>query len=346
MKILYAIQGTGNGHLSRARDIIPILQQKGEVDILISGIQGDLALEVPVKYKFKGLGFVFGKKGGVDLWQTYRKSDLRGFIKEMKSLPIQAYDLVINDFEPVSAWSAFFNNKPCVALSHQCAVVSAFAPVPQKRDFLGEWILNNYAPSTVQYGFHFAALDENTYTPIIRNEVRALDITDQGHYTVYLPAYGDNKLINVLHQIRGVQWQVFSKHSKKHVFYKNVTIKPIENKAFLRSMASCSGLLCGAGFETPAEALFLGKKLMVVPMKHQYEQSCNAAALEAFGIPVLPNLKPKQLPLLESWIKTGRAIQVDFPDLTEKIIDKIIDEQVNAVHHSRPIISLFGLSHP
>ena len=28
MKILYAIQGTGNGHISRARDIIPILKKK------------------------------------------------------------------------------------------------------------------------------------------------------------------------------------------------------------------------------------------------------------------------------------------------------------------------------
>ena len=28
MKILYAIQGTGNGHISRARDIIPVLQKK------------------------------------------------------------------------------------------------------------------------------------------------------------------------------------------------------------------------------------------------------------------------------------------------------------------------------
>src|SRR5690606_7518944 len=134
MKILYAVQGTGNGHLSRARDIIPILQQKGEVDILVSGIQGDLSLEVPVKYKFKGLGFVFGKKGGIDLWRTYRESNLRGFIKEVKSLPLEAYDLIINDFEPVSAWAAFFWKLPCIALSHQCAVVFPSAPVAPKKD--------------------------------------------------------------------------------------------------------------------------------------------------------------------------------------------------------------------
>lgn len=62
MKILYAIQGTGNGHMTRASAIIPILMNKGEVDILISGTQADLSLPFPVKYTYKGLSFIFGKK--------------------------------------------------------------------------------------------------------------------------------------------------------------------------------------------------------------------------------------------------------------------------------------------
>ena len=64
MKILYAIHRTGNGHISRARDIIPELQKKGVVDILISGPEADVELGYPVKYTLKGLSFVFGKKRG------------------------------------------------------------------------------------------------------------------------------------------------------------------------------------------------------------------------------------------------------------------------------------------
>ena len=45
MRILYAIQGTGNGHLTRAKEIIPILQQKGTLDILVSGNENNLDLE-------------------------------------------------------------------------------------------------------------------------------------------------------------------------------------------------------------------------------------------------------------------------------------------------------------
>ena len=37
MKILYAIQGTGNGHLSRAIDVIPDLKKIVKVDVFVSG---------------------------------------------------------------------------------------------------------------------------------------------------------------------------------------------------------------------------------------------------------------------------------------------------------------------
>ena len=66
MKILYAIQGTGNGHLARAEDVIPLLRQYGELDIFVSGAQADIKLSYPVKYKSKGLSFYFGRSGGIN----------------------------------------------------------------------------------------------------------------------------------------------------------------------------------------------------------------------------------------------------------------------------------------
>jgi predicted glycosyltransferase len=121
-----------------------------------------------------------------------------------------------------------------------------------------------------------------------------------------------------------MQWQVFSKHSKKLMGEKNVTIQPIDNDAFVASMASCEGVLCGAGFETPAEALFMKKKLMVIPMKGQYEQQCNAAALKKMGVPVLKSLKPENISKIDAWIKEGDVIEVDYPDFTEEIINRLI----------------------
>lgn len=326
MKILYAIQGTGNGHLSRARDIIPLLQQKGELDILVSGQHSEVSLPYPIKYSCKGLGFVFGKNGGVDLLETYKKGSLKKLYEEIKSVPVEDYDLVINDFEPVTAWACKMKQLPCIGLSHQAAVINKKSPKPKKADPLGKAILKNYAPVTEAYGFHFKAYDKNIFTPVIRSQVRNGTAEDHGHYTVYLPAYSDEKIIKILSQIKNIHWQVFSKHCKKEARENDIHIRPIDNELFLQSLLTSTAVLCGAGFETPAEALFLQKKLLVIPMKNQYEQQCNAAALKTMGIPVIKSLKRKYLPAIQAWVDAAQEIPVTYPDNTEAVIEMIVQK--------------------
>lgn len=327
MKILYAIQGTGNGHLSRARDIIPILQKKNiTLDLLVSGTQADIQLPYPVKYQLKGLSFIFGKKGGVNMWRTYVKANTLRLQKEIKSLPIHEYDLIINDFEPVSAWACKLQHKPCISLSHQAAVLSPSAPKPKERDLMGQFILKNYAPTTHQYGFHFKSYHDRIFTPVVRQDIRNSVCTAGEHYTVYLPSYSDEKLLNMLSKVKNVKWEVFSKHNQKEFIDKNISIQPIKNEAFVASMASSKGILCGAGFETPAEALYMKKKLLVIPMKGQYEQQCNTAALRDMGVPVIKSLKKKHLNDLKNWVDRDTVVSVDYPDITERIIDQLLEE--------------------
>jgi uncharacterized protein (TIGR00661 family) len=323
LKILYAIQGTGNGHLSRARDIIPAMQRKGDLDILVSGTEADVDLGFPVKFQFRGLSFVFGKKGGIDLYGTYKKAKLKRFFKEVKSLPVDEYDFVISDFEPVSAWACQLKQKNCIGLSHQAAVLNKRAPQPVDKDLVGKYILENYAPVSVKYGFHFRAYDEKIYLPVIRNEIREGLNYQLPHYTVYLPAYNDKRIIKTLKEIKEIKWNVYSKHTKQHKSIANIEIFPIENKGFINSLITGTGVLCGAGFETPAEALYLNKKLMVIPMKGQYEQQCNAAALKEMGVPVLKKLKKSSADIIRTWTRVDHRIKVEYPDSTREIIDEV-----------------------
>lgn len=328
MKILYAIQGTGNGHISRARDIIPILLEKGELDILVSGIQADVQLNYPVKYKMNGLSFVFGKTGGIDLWQTFKRSNLRQLYKDIQSFPIQQYDLVINDFEPISAWACKLNKKKCIGLSHQAAVSNIHSPKPEQSDFVGKYILQHYAPVHCAYSFHFQSYDKNIFTPIIRKHIRNLTAITGNHFTVYLPAYGDQLIINILSRIEGVYWEVFSKHSTTEIKIHNIHIRPINNDDFVNSMANSVGVLCGAGFETPAEALYLKKKLMVIPMLGQYEQQCNAAALQKMGVPVIDKLSIKNMEKIRNWTIDTDIIAVDYEDNARLVVELLIKEQL------------------
>jgi len=325
MKILYAIQGTGNGHISRAREIVPLLQQHGDVELLISGTQADVRLSQPVKYQLHGFSFIFGKKGGVDHFETWKTMNLPRFVKDMRSLPLKDYNLIINDFEPVTAWACRLRGIESVGLSHQASFQSPKVPKPKSIDW-AQLVMKYYAPATHYVGFHFDRYDDFIYTPVIRSEIRNLIVHDLGHYTVYLPAIDDKFLVPLLKQIPGVNWQVFSKHSKVKYTDGNVQVAPVNNEEFNASLAGSSGLFTGGGFEGPAEALFLGKKLLVVPMKFQYEQQCNAFALKQFGLPVIWGSNKDWLPVIRDWVEQPQKHKFYFPDETAAVIDKVVKE--------------------
>jgi len=325
MKVLYAIQGTGNGHLSRARDIIPSLKKYCELDILLSGHQSEVNLPYEINYQCRGLSFILGKNGGIDFLKTIKEAKLTTLWKEINEIPVEQYDLVINDFEPVSAWACYKKQVPCIALSHQAAVIHPSAPKPKTKNLIGSMVLKKYAPSKRQFGFHFDAYSDNIYTPVIRKEIREAIVEDKGHYTVYLPSYGDQYLISFLSQFNTVRWHVFSKQLMKEKEVGHIRLMPINNKRYIDSLRQCKGLLCNAGFEGPAEAIYLGKKLMVSPQQGQYEQHCNATAIERLGVPVIKKLNAKHLKPLQDWLASTEIISVQFPNNTDHIIQTVLN---------------------
>jgi uncharacterized protein (TIGR00661 family) len=324
MKILYAIQGTGNGHISRAKEIIPLLRKRCETDVLISGDQTELELPFKPTYKVHGLTFTTGKAGGVDFHKTYKKANTKRFLTEIKELPVEDYDFVINDFEPVSAWACYQKKIACIALSHQSSLLDKNTPKPSYKDAIGSFVLKNYAPASHYFGFHFSRYSKNIYTPVIRKEIRNADRYDDGHYVVYLPAYDHKLLVELLKKIPDTTWEIFSKYESNDS-YDNITVKKVSEKSFTQSLISCRGVLCGAGFETPSEALFLGKKLLVVPMKNQYEQQYNAVSLKSMGIPVLKTVNASKIEKIKEWVNSDYRVEITYPDQTERIINRIFE---------------------
>ena len=102
-KVLYAFQGTGNGHASRALVLLPVLMKVAEVKIAICGTENEIDFPFPIDYYFQAPVFVFGKNGGIDWVKSFQKSKVFGMNKQVKSFPYKDFDLIINDFEPISA---------------------------------------------------------------------------------------------------------------------------------------------------------------------------------------------------------------------------------------------------
>lgn len=325
MKILYAIQGTGNGHINRSKDILKHLIRKAEVDILISETQHEVSVGFKIKYKFGGLGFRFGKKGGIDYYNSIKKVKPYRLLTDIYELPVENYDIVISDFEPITSWACKRKRKDYISFSHQTAFMSDKIPRPKRKNHLAELIIKWYAPISIPIGLHYKKYDSFIETPVIREEIRHADVKNKGHYTVYLPSFDEKYLVKRLNNV-DVQWEFFSKTYKGAPYVdENVTIFPIDNEEFVKSFSTCEGILCNAGFETPSEAIFLGKKILAIPMKGQYEQECNSEALKQLGIKTLDSINSDFESQLETWLNSDFKYRVEYENNIPHIVDLILE---------------------
>lgn len=318
MKILYAFQGTGNGHMARAQEIVPILKKYGEVDTFISGHQSQLKATFDLDFQHKGISLLYNKSGGISYSKILLENNYFKAFKTIYQLDLSAYNLIVNDYEPLTGWACKVKGIKFLELSHQASMSFKETPKPTKKDFLGEQILKYYVPSEHKIGFHFESYHPDIKPPVIRQKIRELNASKKGFYLVYLPSFSDKNIIKVLSQIP-VAWKVFSKYSKLYYKNKNVEVFPIDQTEYLNAFENCDGILCNAGFEAPAEALFLEKKLFVIPIQNQYEQECNAVAVNLLGVPMSKTLKREEL---EKWVNAPQNIVVDYPNDIEKIILK------------------------
>jgi uncharacterized protein (TIGR00661 family) len=196
LRVLYAVQGTGNGHVARAQALLPLLvaQSQTTVDVLISGTFVDVALPIAPQFSYPGVSFHYGKNGGINWFKTATRNNWMALLRDILRAPVARYDLVINDFEPVSAYACKIRRVPIVDVSHQAGVRHPRAARPSWKDPVAEWVLAHFAPAPRCMGFHFQSFGTNYRTPVIRPAIRELNQTMDGSVLVYLPAFAPDVL--------------------------------------------------------------------------------------------------------------------------------------------------------
>lgn len=328
MKIFYAVQATGNGHISRAMELLPHLQQYGSVDIFLSGNNSHLVLDAPIKYRSKGLSLYYNCNGGLDFWQVLRGIHPLRLRKEINDLPVEKYDLVINDFDYITAAACAKKKIPSLNFGHQASFQSSLTPRPAERNATGEWILKNFAKATRNVGLHFRSYDNFIFTPVVKKEILEAEPVEKGYITVYLPSYCEPQLISIFQPFSDIHFEIFSSQTKEPKEYKNFRLLPVNKKIFNQSLINCSGIITGGGFETPAEALHLGKKILTIPIRSQYEQQCNAAALEQLGILRLKKIDDDFSSHLYNWMQSGKVVKMDYSQTIPQCLDYIFGNEI------------------
>jgi len=325
MKILYAVQATGNGHISRAIELLPFIQQYVEVDIFLSGSNCNLQAELPIKYRSKGLSLFYGNKGGLDYWKMLKDCSLRDVWKEAKSLPVEKYDIVLNDFDSITSMACWLKGKHSIGFGHQASFQSKHTPRAAKKDIVGEWVLQHYAKASAYIGLHFEQYDDFIFSPILKTNILQANPSNKKHITVYLSHYSDELVLPYLQQLSGIRFEIFSKKVQIQIRIKNCTLIPISNEAFTQSMINSEGVITGAGFETPAEALYLGKKLLCLPIRGQYEQLCNAAALAAFGVTIIDKIDNQFVGAVATWLSSLQPTPLTLHHTTYEIVQQVME---------------------
>ena len=308
-KILYALNGTGSGHITRARQLIPYLRKKYDVDILISGKNNIIDSNLNIKYNFKGFTFIINKNGRVSYLKSLFGNNLFRFIIDLFRLNINQYDLIISDFEPISAWASKIKGKPSLQLSHQSSLFSKKSPRPKNIDRLAEFFIKWYSPCDRYIGFHFKNYDSNIYGPLLRDKIINAIPKINDYYVVYLWNYSSEYIVSVLSQLQDYKFKVFDSQVNKKYTIENCEIIPTGDDVFFNAILNCKGVICGAGFELPAEVLYLKKKLYVIPIGNQYEQKCNAQALIEMGVDSNEILNKDYL---LSWLKKNHLVSCNL----------------------------------
>lgn len=273
--------------MSRATQLYPYLKKYGEVDFFVSGNNSNLDFNFPVKFRSKGCSLHYSKCGGLNYFSIAKNIRPLALYKDASSLPLEQYDIIINDFDFVTSLACKLKKLPSVQMGHQASFQSDNTPRPDKKSLVGETILKHYAHATRHIGFHFQNYDSFVLPPVIKQEFVQANPADLGHITVYLPSFQEHCLLQAFTQLKDLRFHWFLDSIKSVTVKGNITFHPVNQQMFNKSLVNCHGLITGGGFETPSEALYLGKRLMSIPIKNHYEQQCNSAALRKLGVMVL-----------------------------------------------------------
>jgi len=313
-RFIFTVQGEGRGHLTQAISLTQIAREAGHevVGYAVGAVEGriipsfftDFIGETPIiQYESPSINYGNGKSvqlgktamQGFTNFRTYWKSasKLEAFIKQLQP------DGIVNFYESITG---IYNLKtgskiPCMSIGHQYLLLNEnFESIAEKA--LDRFLLNINTKITAigskkLLGLSFRSIPNDlkrniiTVPPLLRQEVKAIQPQKGESWLAYLTHFRlADEIITWSEKHPEVKLDCFwdnPTHKTVYTYSDSLTFHPIDAEKYLEKMTHCAGLISTAGFESVAEAMYLGKPVMMVPVPTPIVQMITAHDGELSG---------------------------------------------------------------
>src|SRR5579883_441770 len=314
MKILFAVQGDGRGHMTQAIAAAGLLERHGH-EIVAVTVGTNPSRTIPDFFAKEfgdrllpvcspGFSFRCGKgvtTAGTILQAFQNRKGYRQSLSTIQdAIEKKRPDLIINFLEPLIGALNLIrpHGVPVISVGHQFML---WHPqfVRCTRFALQRWFMRRYVGLTgarsvkLALSFYPAASlpDRGLFVcpPLLRPGVFELPCDIQGSF---LLAY----VLNQGYTDEILEWHASNPEVEVHCFCEKPKVEPVwrydstlwfhklDGGKFLRMMSQSRGVASTAGFESLNEAAWLGKPLLVVPVANHVEQYLNALDAEQAGL--------------------------------------------------------------
>lgn len=340
-KILYGVSGEGFGHAARSKEIISHLISQGHQVKVLSYDRGFFWLK-----KFFDTEEIFGLRltyennsvkylptifdNAMNTPQVLKSvTKIRQIMKDFKP------ELVITDFEPLSATTANLHGIPLISIDNQHLLTRTEVDYPSefKKDFLAAKVVTRlmvmHAKIYLITNFFTVPIVESktrVLPPIVRQEVLSAEATEGDYHLVYLTSNAEA----VPTKLKGLK--------EKFIVYgvvdkvgqdENLLYKPLDQATFLADLAGAKSIVANAGLSLISEALYLGKPYLAVPAKNQFEQLLNAYYLDKLGYGQLSHdLTKTDVETFLAKLSTYKNNLKHYPKSDNSLFFEAIDEAI------------------
>jgi uncharacterized protein (TIGR00661 family) len=300
LRILYGVNGEGMGHATRSEVVIGWLLQRHDVRVVASGAAFRFLVDrLPRVEQIFGPTFAL-EQGEIRRWATVRQNlrlarhelpeTIRNWADEVSEWEP---DVVISDFEPLAGVYARLTRTPLIAVGninaldrcrHDREIVGR-----EREDFLlARTVAHSMVPGASAYivtTFFRPPIARGGTTfvpPIVRPEIVDAESVRGDHLVVY--SSGDEALIEAL-RAAGIRCLVYGMRGgpAEPVVEGNLEFRPQSSDGFVEALRTARGVVAGGGFSLLSEAVYLGKPILSVPLRGQFEQLMNARYVERLG---------------------------------------------------------------